>query len=114
MDAKRDTSREECERVVSSLTSGAELCSSVWELQDERVQSAVLIRALLDRAEKAEAELEASTRDGERINYLEQNPRHAQIVIDGTATDCVLYGISAAELVPLRAAIDAAIAQGRK
>jgi len=105
MDAKRDTSREECERVVSSLTSGAELCSSVWELQDERVQSAVLIRALLDRAEKAEAELEASKRDGERYLWLrdEEYPESLLLMLReaGIHKDKV------------DAAIDHAIAQGR-
>lgn len=55
------------------------------------------------------AELDAGMKDAERLNWLESNPRHAQSLIDGNATDCVLYGISCAELVKLRDAIDAAM-----
>lgn len=48
--------------------------------------------------------------DTERLNWLESNPRHAQTrLADGQVTDCVFYGISCAELMKLRDAIDAAM-----
>lgn len=63
--------------------------------------------------EQANAQLRAENaelkRDAERLNWLESNPRHAQIVVDGKMTNCVFYGISCAELMKLRDAIDAAM-----
>lgn len=57
---------------------------------------------------EARAECERLREDAARINWLEANPRHAQIIIDGETKDCVFYGISTHDLMPLRAAIDAA------
>lgn len=69
---------------------------------------------ILERARQAQDVLNAELRkDVERLSWLESNPRHAQILIDGVSADCVFYGISCAELVPLRAAIDAAM-EGEK
>ncbi len=58
------------------------------------------------RAENAELR-----KDAARLDWLESNPRHAQILIESRATDCVFYGISCAELVKLRDAIDAAMGE---
>lgn len=68
----------------------------------------------IERAHKRElADIEAGAaflrKDSERLDWLESNPRHAQIIIDGVPTDCVFYGISCAELTRLRDAIDAAM-----
>lgn len=52
---------------------------------------------------------EADAKDAARLDWLESNPRHAQILVDGKVTDCVFYGISCASLMKLREAIDAAM-----
>lgn len=53
-------------------------------------------------------------KDAGRLNWLEAHPRHAQIAIDGRLTDCVFYGISCAQLVKLREAIDRAMKESEK
>jgi hypothetical protein len=66
------------------------------------------INDILRELAEARAECERLREDAARINWLEANPRHAQIIIDGETKDCVFYGISTHDLMPLRAAIDAA------
>jgi len=61
-----------------------------------------------DALKAQQAEIEALIEDKARLDWLEANPRHAQIMVDGVATDCVFYGISCAQLMKLREAIDAA------
>ena len=46
--------------------------------------------------------------DAERLNWLEKNPRHSQIIVGDKTADCVFYGLATETLMPLRAAIDAA------
>lgn len=58
--------------------------------------------------ERVEAEQDALKEDAKLLDWLEKNPRHAQIIVDGESRDCVFYGISADNLIPLRVALDAA------
>jgi small-conductance mechanosensitive channel len=53
------------------------------------------------------AAVDAERKDKERLDWLEQNPRYAQMMITNQVTECVFYGIACAELTPLREAIDA-------
>lgn len=55
-----------------------------------------------------QAEIEALRADKDRLDWLEQNPRHAQIVVEGVPQSCVFYGITCSHLMKLREAIDAA------
>lgn len=48
-------------------------------------------------------------KDAARLDWLEAHPRLASIVIDGSATDCYLYGISGAPGLKLREILDAAM-----
>jgi hypothetical protein len=57
--------------------------------------------------------LNLAQKDSERLDWLESNPRHAQVTMDdGSLTDCVFYGISCSTLMKLRDAIDAARGEG--
>lgn len=47
--------------------------------------------------------------DTDRINWLEQNPRLAEIIIEGEVKDCYYYAVAGVAGVPLRTIIDAAI-----
>ena len=55
-----------------------------------------------------ERELAEARKDAERISWLELHPRYGQITVGGETIECVLYGITCAEMVSLREAIDAA------
>lgn len=54
------------------------------------IQKTIDVLSVKDQIEH----IEDLARDKERIDWLESNPRHAQILIDGVSTDCVFYGIS--------------------
>lgn len=54
---------------------------------------------------------EQDANDAARLDWLETHPRLASIVIDGSATDCYLYGISGAPGLKLREILDAAMAK---
>lgn len=69
-------------------------------------KKSLLLEALSAGEVKTQDQLK---RDTERLDWLESNPRHAKIIIDGVPTDCVFYGISCAELTRLRDAVDAAM-----
>lgn len=57
-----------------------------------------------------EQERDALKADVERLNWLESNPRHAQMIVASEIKkDVVFYGIACDELVPLRKAIDEAL-----
>jgi hypothetical protein len=63
----------------------------------------------LDKIARAmESQRDELLADKDRLDWLESNPRHAQIMVDELVTNCVFYGISCAELTRLRDAIDAA------
>ena len=55
------------------------------------------------------ARLAEAERDSRRLQWLADNPRGAQIVVDGKTQDCVFWGISAHPRAALRDAIDAAM-----
>ena len=65
-------------------------------------------KAIANACQEAEKQVLVLMEDEARLDWLESNPRHAQIMVDGVATDCVFYGISCAQLMRLREAIDAA------
>ena len=58
----------------------------------------------MQRKRLAEAE-----RDAARLQWLADNPRGAQIVVDGKTQDCVFWGVSGHPRATLREAIDAAM-----
>lgn len=76
----------------------------VPDIQPEQVAEMWNKRAL----EAQQAEIEELRADKERLDWLESSPRHAQIMVDGEAMNCVFYGISCVRLMRLREAIDAA------
>jgi len=47
--------------------------------------------------------------DSARMDWLERNPRLAEIVVDGHSTDCYVYAVSGAPGMKLREIIDAAM-----
>jgi hypothetical protein len=57
---------------------------------------------------------ESLLQDKLRLDWLESNPRHAEMVIEGNTIECVFYGISCADLMKLREAIDIAISDDTK
>ena len=91
-----------------------ELWKEIYELRDQiKGPPGYATWADAATAEKVkrialERELAAALVDAKRLDWLEQHPRHAQIIIDGVSKDAVFYGISCHELVKLRDAIDAA------
>ena len=61
------------------------------------------------KIESLQARLAEAERDSRRLQWLADNPRGAQIVVDGKTQDCVFWGISAHPRATLREAIDAAM-----
>jgi len=64
-------------------------------------------KVIANACQEAEKQVLALMEDKDRLDWIEANPRHAQIMVDGETMDCVFYGISCAQLVRLREAIDA-------
>lgn len=94
------------ERELAAVTEERDALAAA--MPSEGADAALAYAAEKTLREKAEAECERLREDAERINWLEANPRHAQIIINGETKDCVFYGISTHDLMPLRQAIDKA------
>ena len=90
-------------------------CKVLQRLEDGVVEQDYILASDYDdlAAENAalKARLAEAERDATRLQWLADNPRGAQIVVDGKTQDCVLWGISADPRITLREAIDAAIDQ---
>lgn len=103
MRAERDDLQQHCDRLTGMKFS-------------ERIHAAIVSRA--EAAERQLAERQAkhdkAVKDSERINWIEAHPRAAQIMVGGKVEDCIFYGVSTADLMPLRDAIDQIITQSEK
>jgi len=82
--------------------------AEIEALKAAKAEADDFTKAIAHACQEAEKQVLALMEDKDRLDWLESNPRHAQIMVDGVATDCVFYGISCAQLMKLREAIDAA------
>ena len=53
---------------------------------------------------------EAAAKDTQRLDWMERNPRMADIVVNGETLPCVMYAVSGAPGVKLREILDALVA----
>lgn len=83
------------------------LAKAIWRLSAE-LQLLVEKDRGADLSSEPAARLAEAGRDVVRLQWLADNPRGAQIVVDGKTHDCVFWGISSHPRGTLREAIDAA------
>lgn len=95
---------------------GCPACSPSSWLEDQKRRIDALEARLAEKDQyiveierDARARLAEAGRDSRRLQWLADNPRGAQIVVDGKTQDCVFWGISAHPRATLREAIDAAM-----
>lgn len=99
------------------LARSCNICELETELATLRAENALSQRETqIARKALAEAEAEIAElrKDKERIDYLELNPRNAEIFVEGKSQPCLYYAVAGAFGVRLRAIIDAAIDAERK
>lgn len=69
----------------------------------------------IEQTSRAVSLVERFKADGNRLNWLEANPRIGQIVVAGKQTDCYVYAVTGAPGLKLREILDACIkADGEK
>lgn len=97
---------------ICELKTTIETLTAQLKTANERAEYALQNQGITERARVEEMrKRDLAEKDSARLNYLERNPRHAQIMIDGVVRDCVFYGITTAELTPIRHAIDTILAE---